>query len=97
MKNLKKNTILIFLITLLVLFFLLKDDFKNIMNQLVNVNIWWLLLAILSFSFYILCKSESLRIVAVKNDQTFTYKQSLLQNLIVHFFNGITPDRKSVV
>lgn len=91
MKNLKKNTILIFLITLLVLFFLLKDDFKNIMNQLVNVNLFWLLIAIVSFSLYILCKAESLRIVAVKNNQTFTYKQSLLQNLIVHFFNGITP------
>ncbi len=91
MKSFKKNTILIFLVTIAVLYFLLKDDFKNIVSELVNMNIWWLLIAILSFLFYILCKAESLRIVAVKNDNNFTFKKSFLQNLIVHFFNGVTP------
>lgn len=91
MKSLKKNTIIIFLITLIVLFFLLKDDFSSIVHELISINLFWLIVAILSFSCYVLCKAESLRIVAIKNDKTFTYKKSLSQNLIVHFFNGITP------
>lgn len=91
MKNFKKNTLFIFLITLVVLYFLLKDNFVHIVDELLNINIWWLLIAVVSFLIYILCKSESLRIVAIKNNKQFAYKQSFLQNLIVHFFNGITP------
>ena len=91
MKSFKKNTILIFLITVFVLYFILKDDFSNIIHELLHINIMWLIVAFGCFLIYTLCKAESLRMVAVKNDKNFTFKQSFMQNLIVHFFNGITP------
>lgn len=91
MKNFKKNTIIIFLLTILVLYFLLKDDFNSIMHELVHVNHLWILVAVFSFLAYLLFKAESLRIVAVKNYKDFTLKKSFLQVLIVTFFNGVTP------
>lgn len=91
MKNFRKNTIIIFLLTIVVLYFLLKDDFSNIVGELFKVNLWWILVGVISFLLYTLCKAESLRIVANKNYKDFTYKKSFLQVLIVHFFNGVTP------
>lgn len=91
MKNLKKNTIVIFFITIFVLYFLLKDNFSSIVKEFIHVNPFWIVIAFFSFFFYILCKAQSLRLVTTKNYKHFTFKKSFLQTLIVQFFNGVTP------
>ena len=91
MKNFKKNTLLIFFISVVVLYFLLKDDFTSIVKEFAHVNPFWIVIAFLSFLCYVLCKGQSLRLVTTKNYKNFTYKKSFLQTLIVLFFNGVTP------
>ena len=49
MKNLKKNSIILILITLTVLVFVLKDDFFDIMNSLKNANVLFMIAALLCF------------------------------------------------
>ena len=61
----KLNIIILIFITILVLYFSLKDDFSSIVNQIINMNIWYLLVAFLllilfwifrSYPMYSFCK-----------------------------------------
>ena len=47
MKNSKLNTIIIVIVTAIVLFFALKDDFIEKINYLFSFNILWLIFAII--------------------------------------------------
>ena len=91
MKNFKKNTFIILIITVIAMYIILKDDFNDIVHELLNMRVIFIVLSMLSFLIYLMCKAESLRIVAINNNKSFTYKKAFLQNLIVQFFNGITP------
>ena len=44
-KNLKQNTIFLLLITILVLYIVLKDDFNEIVSAFHNLNIIYILIA----------------------------------------------------
>lgn len=91
MKNLKKNAYIIFFITLLVVFFLLKDDFQNIIKTLQNINIFWLIVTISSIILYWLFKTLAFHIIVKKDYNDFSFLESFRQIIIVQFFNGITP------
>jgi uncharacterized membrane protein YbhN (UPF0104 family) len=49
MKNLKKNSIVLLLITVIVLICVLKDDFPSIIETLANANLFWIFIALLCF------------------------------------------------
>ena len=58
----KKNIInvgIIFIILTLVLYFSLKDNFTDIINQITHLNIWWLLAALVLLIGYWLCRGLS--------------------------------------
>ena len=60
-EKLKKvaNIIVLALVTCLVLYFSLKDNFNTIINEIINVNIFWLVISFLlaiSFWFFLLMK-----------------------------------------
>ena len=59
MKNLKKNSIILLLITLTVLVLILKDDFPAIMKSLQNANIIYILLALLCFFVALLFEAKA--------------------------------------
>lgn len=90
MKDTKKNAILLLFITFIVLFFLLKDDFHNIMEVIQNVNFVWLLLAILVYFFYIWFKAITIYILTKEHSEKIRLKDMLNQTIITQFFNGIT-------
>lgn len=91
MKNIKKNGIILSIITILVLFLVLKDDFPNIIDLLSNANRKWLALALIMEVLCIIFESLSFHQVlkSYKNDYRFTKTLSL--SLKSKFFNGITP------
>ncbi len=87
----KLNIIILILITIIVLYFSLKDDFFNIINQIIKMNIWYLLIAFVliilfwvfrSYPMYTFCKK-------IKND--FKYRESFQLTLRTQFFNAVTP------
>ena len=54
------NALVLVGITIIVLYFSLKDDFENIMIQLQTINIWWLILAFLIVIIYWLLRSKAI-------------------------------------
>ena len=86
-----KNGILIAIITVIVLFFALKDDFYEKINYILSFNIWWLIGGILLVVLYWLLKAEVIKLCGnqIKND--YTFKKSLKLTLDTQFFNAITP------
>lgn len=90
LKNVKQNTIIILIITLITLYFALKDDFSNIVDILLKADIKYILIALLFYFGYIFFKAYIIYYTANKKED-FTLKESIKHNIIIQFFNGITP------
>lgn len=85
------NIIVLIIITFIVLFVSLKDDFNNIIDKIVNVHIGFLLLAIVMILVYWILRSYALHIFTKKLDKDNKYKNSFQLVLRTQFFNAITP------
>lgn len=91
MKNTKRNTIILLIICLIVLYFVVKDDFVEIMDHLILANKWLILLSVLLIFGYWFLRSLALYIVVKKYKKNIKYSKMFHQILITQFFNGITP------
>ncbi len=91
MKNLKKNSIILLLITIIVLICFLKDDFPNIINNLRNANPIWLMLALACFFIALGFEAKAYQEIIRGYEYDYTFKKSYRMLLITKFFNGITP------
>ena len=56
MKNLKKNSIILLIITVIVLICVLKDDFPSIIETLTSANLFWIIIALLCFFVALITK-----------------------------------------
>ena len=54
------NALLLILVTGLVLYFALKDNFFTIVHELLNLNLFWVLIAVLVFITSIIVRSYSM-------------------------------------
>lgn len=91
MKNTKRNTVILLLVAVIVAFFLLKDDFNEIMDQLILANKWYILISLLLIFAYWLLRALALYTVVKRHKKNIKYSKMLHQILITQFFNGITP------
>lgn len=91
MKNVKKNALILFFITIIVLFFVLKDDFSNIVAELANANIFWIMVAILFIFLNWSSKTNSMFYLTKKYKQDIKWWELFRQVLVTQFFCGITP------
>lgn len=91
MQNIKKNGIILLLITLIVLFFVIKDDFHEIVSALSNANILFILLGMLFTIGYWFFKSLALHRIVREYKKEINVRQIFKQITITQFFNGITP------
>lgn len=90
----KKNIINVLVlvgITLLVLYFSLKDDFYSIIDQLKRINIGWLIVAFLIVIIYWLLRSKAINIFTRKFMPKTRYRSSLQLMIRTQFFNAVTP------
>ena len=92
-EKLKKvaNVIVLALVTCLVLYFSLKDNFNTIINEIINVNIFWLVISfLLAISFWFFKAIATTRIANIfKKD--YSIKQGMRLVLETNFFHAITP------
>lgn len=89
-----KNVISIFslfFLTLLILYFSLKDDFNNITSKLSETNYIWIFIAILFMFFYWFLKSIVLYNFTRKFNPNFKFMSSFRTQIVTQFFNAITP------
>lgn len=87
----KTNIIVLVLITLLVLFFTLKDNFNETLHQILSMNVLFLLLAFFFIFIYWIFKSYSMYTFTRKFNSKFTFRESFQLLLRTQFFNAITP------
>lgn len=87
----KLNIFIIFVVTFIVLYFSLKDDFSTILNQIINIDKKFLLLGVaLVFAYYYL-RSIVLNNFINKFSKKFSFKKTFGLTLKTQFFNGVTP------
>lgn len=91
MKNIKKNGIILLLITIVVLFFVIKDDFSEIVATMSKANLWFIAIGILFTISYWFFKSLALHNIVREYREKIKVRQIFKQITITQFFNGITP------
>lgn len=91
--NMKKklNIIILIIITILVLIVSLKDNFKETINQIITMNICFLLIAFFLLILYWLFRSYPMYTFCKKINKNFKFIQAFQLNLRTQFFNAITP------
>ena len=85
------NYLLLIVITCIVLYFSLKDNFDEILNQIMHINKFWLLIAFGLMGGYWLFKSIVLHMLARRYNKDYSLKKAFKLIMIVNFFNAITP------
>ncbi len=91
MKNAKRNTIILLLIAVVVMYFILKDDFQSIVENLLLANKWLILFSLCLVCLYWLFRAISLYLIVKRYKKKIRFKVIFHQTLITQFFNGITP------
>ena len=91
--NMKKklNIIILIFITILVLFFSLKDNFKETVNQILTMNVWFLLIAFLLLILFWILRSYPMYNFCKKINKNFKFSQAFQLTLRTQFFNAVTP------
>lgn len=90
-KQSKINFLILIGITILVLYFSLKNDFNNIIKEILTINIWWLILAFLLVISYWLLRSKAINTFTKKFHKNAKFSSSLQLMIRTQFFNAITP------
>ncbi len=92
-KNTKNfiNALLLIGITVLVLYFSLKDDFHAIIDQLKNIHTGWLLVAFVLVILYWVLRSKAIHIFTKQIVPKTRYLSSFQLMLRTQFFNAVTP------
>lgn len=90
-KNSKYNGIIIAVISVIVLYFALKDDFLEKVQYLFSFNIWWLVLAVSLVFIYWFLKSLVIYFCALKFDKNYSIGKSFKLIMDTQFFNAVTP------
>lgn len=91
MKSLKKNSIILLVVTIVIVGFVLKDDFSAIIEALLKANIFILLLAFLCQIVALMFEALAYKKVVDSYTKNYSYKSALKMQFITKFFNGITP------
>ena len=90
LNSLKKNAILLVIITILVLYFVLKDDFNGIVETIHNMKLIYVLIAL---GFYLVSVTIKgfVNYLIINTPEKVSKKEAICENFISQFFNGVTP------
>lgn len=88
--KIKQNTILILIITIIVLYVILKDDFPAIVKAFQNIDIKYIIIAALFYALSIAFKGTANYLI-VNDKKKVSLLEAIKHNTIAQFFNGVTP------
>jgi hypothetical protein len=91
MKNKLLTFLTITLITVLVLYFSLKDDYEIIINTIVNINKFSLLISFFFLILYYFIRSLVMRNFVNEFNKKYTIRDSLNLTFKTNFFHAVTP------
>ena len=85
------NFFIILVVLILVLYFSLKDNYKEIINYISNINLFWLIISIAILLLHrVIVGLCSYKVVLI-NDAKVNFWKMVQINFIIPFFHGITP------
>jgi glycosyltransferase 2 family protein len=87
----KRNVLLLVIISLGVLYFTLKDNFNEVIDNIININIWWLLASLFLVFGYWLFRAIAYKDLIDNFDPDYNFKRAFGLTMLTQFFNGITP------
>lgn len=90
MKKIKSRSIFLFIITIVLFYYVLKDNFKESINLLLDLNLVYLLLIFFVYFIYFIIETYLLYLLINKVNNSYSYFETLKLNLMTKFFNGIT-------
>lgn len=90
-KNTIRNTLILLIIAAIVTYFVMKDDYQSIVDNLILANKWLILLCIIIVFLYWFLRALSLYIIVKRYKKRIRFKVIMHQTLITQFFNGVTP------
>ena len=85
------NVVIILVITVIFLWWSLKDNFNEVVETLFSSNLGWLTIALLAFCIYMLFDTLSTYGIIKIYKKDATFKFALYLGVINKFFCGITP------
>ena len=91
MKKYKINIIILICVSLLIMFLIMKDNFNEIMDNLLNANIFYLFLALIFMILSVLFQSFSMHLYLKELDKNYKFKDTFILMFSALFFNVITP------
>ncbi len=91
LQNKKISFAFLIVLTGIVLFFSLKDNFFETLEQIKNMNFLWLFVAILLLVGYWLFSSLAMKLITNKFNDKIKIGKIFKLNVVTQFFNGITP------
>ena len=89
-KSMSKNAIIILVITVIVMYILLKDHFMGIVKILNNLDLKYIVIALIIFIFSLFLKAY-VSYLSVNEKKKYSVLDAFKHTLIVQLFNGITP------
>jgi uncharacterized protein (TIRG00374 family) len=90
----KKNRIfelILIILTIFVCYYLLKDNYKEIISSILEANFGWILFAIFLYLIYLLIQSIPLFNFTKLYNEKIRFKTMFYIIVVSNFFNGITP------
>lgn len=91
MKNFKKNTFILLIISVILVYFLVKDNFIETVRLIRSANALWIFVAFALFYIYVLLETIILQLLVVKYKKDYKFKDTFKLMIMSKFFNGITP------
>ena len=91
MKKNKKNILIIIIISIIVLYLVLKDNFAEKVKYLFSVNPIYLLIATAFIITYWILKGLALHLCINEFDENYTRKKSIRLMITTQLFHAITP------
>lgn len=91
MKNKIRNSIFILILTLLIIGYLLKDNYKDIIKLLVDAKFGFIAIAALLYILYFIIDTIPFYNFTKQYSKDIKFKNMIHLNVLTKFFNGITP------
>ena len=95
MKNKKIRSILSFIVllivTIIVLYLSLKDDYETIIQQILNMNLFWLLASLSLVGLYWFFRAVTVTKLACHFQSDYSIKKAMRLVVETNFFHAVTP------
>lgn len=91
MNKIRRNSIIIFIISIFLIWYVLKDNFNESLDLLFSSNFFWIFMCLVTYLVYFVLEAIVLKKMINKYKKDYSFYSVVKLNVMTRFFNGITP------